>query len=752
VLELGCGTGLLLFRVAPQVSFYLGTDVSKVGLEHVRRNLPQAIRDRVQLLQRPANDLRDVPTSSFDVVVLNSVAQYFASVHDLIEVVEGMVAAAAPGGVVYLGDLRSLPLLEALHTSIQVHRASPDLSTEELKWLVRRAVVNEEELLIDPMLFYALQARIPRIRRVEVLHERGTGHNELTRFRYDVFLHIEPDAAASPVDVPWIDWGGEALTIDALRQRLKGRPEALGVARVPNARVLGEVRTVEVLRDLGSVRTAGELRAAVRDALAEQGESGVDPEAVWRLADEAGYHADLVWSGPGADAYFDVVLVRRDGKGDRPRKPSRSHIAAPPPGPFTRYTNNPLQSRLDARLTVELRALVREKLPEYMVPGAIVLLDKLPLTSNGKIDRKALPAPDDARRGARSAVAPRDDLEVQIAAVWRNVLGLKSVGVTDSFFDLGGHSLLAVRMLAEIKQAVGRTVPLVALFQAQTIDALAKLLRAEDTSKTWSTLVPIKPTGSKRPLFLVSRPNVNSLGYLQLAKHLDPEQPVYGLQYQYPEEAVLGRPYTQDEYARWASTYIEMLRSVQPEGPYLLGGMCEGALIAFQMARQLEEKGQEVALLAMMDAWPEENTQNRLLHQVFIYEKRLRWLAEQERKVQLGFVAHKARGLFRRLLRVEKAAPRPEKNPWDERIFPGRSFVPTTVDCKITVFRVTQQPYWRIRDEYLGWRSRTKATAETLLVPGDHFTFLRLPHVQEVAKKLNAVLQRVEAELGKRGK
>ncbi|MEO7330145.1 MAG: amino acid adenylation domain-containing protein, partial [Minicystis sp.] len=186
----------------------------------------------------------------------------------------------------------------------------------------------------------------------------------------------------------------------------------------------------------------------------------------------------------------------------------------------------------------ELRTFLRQKLPELMVPSAFVRLPALPLTPNGKIDRRALPAPESADiHSGQGLVLPRDETESMLAAIWCDVLGLQTVGVLDSFFDLGGHSLLAVKMIEELKTATGKAIPLAALFEARTVAALANLIRNEEAQNRWPTLVPIKPEGLRRPLFLVSRPNVNALGYVALARHVDPSFPIYGLQDQYPEES-----------------------------------------------------------------------------------------------------------------------------------------------------------------------------------------------------------------------
>jgi amino acid adenylation domain-containing protein len=437
-----------------------------------------------------------------------------------------------------------------------------------------------------------------------------------------------------------------------------------------------------------------------------------------------------------------VVVVREDVPGDQRLV---AYLVAAEGGPPT---------------VEALRAAVRAKLPEIMVPSAFVTLDAMPLTPNGKVDRKALPAPAErANLADTAAVGPRDETEFRLAAIWRSVLGVKAVGVHDSFFDLGGHSMLAVRMMSEVEQAFGKSVPLMALFEAQTIAKLAVLVTAEGSAeREWPALVAIRGTGKKRPLFVVSRPNVNSLGYIALVRHLDPEQPVFGLQMAYPEETQLGRPYTLDERRGWAQTYLERMRAVQPEGPYLIAGMCEGALIAFDMVRHLEAHGEQVKLLAMIDTWPEENTTDLRYHHVYRYERAVRLFLALPPERRLGFLRWRAAKSLRTLgarLGLRKSAPAratasraaPAVNPWEVRMFPGPSFVPPKVNVRIDVFRTRGQPYWRIDDRELAWGSRTSVGVDLHFIDGLHHTFMREEHVATLARPLQLCLRNVEEDL-----
>ncbi|MES1211374.1 MAG: phosphopantetheine-binding protein, partial [Acidobacteriota bacterium] len=318
----------------------------------------------------------------------------------------------------------------------------PDLRQ---KVAARRQVENE--LVLAPAFFAALRRRLPRIGRVEVHPKRGFAHNELTAFRYQVVLRLD-EAAAPSGGISWLDWREEGLTLASLRQRLEaGGPEVLGLRNVPNARVAG----------------AG----------------AVEPQDLWDLAAlelPLPYEVELGWASPGASGSFEAVLRRRH-QGDGSRCALSSLLPEPQAAgtePLGRFTNNPLQGRFARRIAPELRVFLEERLPEHMVPSAFVLLDALPLSPNGKIDRKSLPAPDAGRvESGRSLVAPRNAIEERLAEIWRELLGVKRVGVGDDFFELGGHSLLATQAVSRIREAFGVELPLRTFFEAPSVASVA---------------------------------------------------------------------------------------------------------------------------------------------------------------------------------------------------------------------------------------------------------------------------------------
>ena len=483
VLEIGSGTGLLLFRVAPYTRAYHGTDFSGVALAHVRRHaagLPQ-----VTLSEREADRLDDYTGAGFDTVVINSVAQYFPDVDYLLRVLEGAAAALRPGGRIFVGDVRSLPLAGAFHASVELARAPEGLPIEQLQARVRRGMAEEQELLLDPALFEALQARMPRLGRVEVQVKRGEYDNEVSRFRYDVVLHLDAAAAATAPVVR--EWSGEDAA--GLRALAEGSASALLVRGVPDARVRAHVRAYERVSAGGGAADA----AAVR-ALAAADAGGIAPEALFALGGEMGRAVEV---RPGASGTLDVLFHPAGGV-------ARFPAAVDAEQPWEAYANDPQWGRRMRALVPALREAARARLPEYMVPNAFLVLEALPVTPNGKVDRAALPAPDTPGSRGEAYVAPRTPAEERMAGIWAQVLGMERVGGEDNFFELGGHSLLATQLVSRVREAFRTELPLRAVFEAPTLAELAgrvEALVAETRGDAAAPpLVPVPRDGSPLPL------------------------------------------------------------------------------------------------------------------------------------------------------------------------------------------------------------------------------------------------------------
>jgi amino acid adenylation domain-containing protein len=248
----------------------------------------------------------------------------------------------------------------------------------------------------------------------------------------------------------------------------------------------------------------------------------------------------------------------------------------------------------------DLRTHLNKALPEYMIPSSFVPMERLPLTPNGKVDRKSLQKPGDQPAGI-DADSPkmRDALDQMLLQIWANVLGVKRVGLRDNFFDLGGHSLGAVQMMAEIRNLTGKALPLATLFQAPTVESLADILRQDGCKPSWSSLVPIRPQGTKTPLFLVHGAEGNVLLYRQVTQYLDPDRPVYGLQ----SQGLSGNAEFAKTIPELAGVYIKEIRTVQPHGPYHFGGYCLGGVIALEIAQQLAGAGETVESVILLETY-----------------------------------------------------------------------------------------------------------------------------------------------------
>jgi amino acid adenylation domain-containing protein/thioester reductase-like protein len=467
ILEIGCGTGLLLLPLAPQCASYVGTDISQRELALLGPVVEERGLGHVKLELRRADDFEGVAPASVDTVVVNSVIQYFPDASYLRRVLAGAVRAVRPGGRVFVGDVRSLPLLEAFRASIELTRAASDARASALHASVQRALATEPELLVDPEFFRQAQREHPAITNVEVVLKRGRNDNELESYRYDVVLHVGAvtERIAVEASCSFADVGG---SVAALERWLRDRgAETAEVLAVPNSRVRKGLRAAEWMATCDETVTEFEARWGGRE------ETSVHPEDLWELGERLGYAARVTWSrsaGPGAlDVLFERPRPGPRGVWMPGAEPARTEHAP--------VTNEPMLRLIERSLPAKVREFLEQKLPSYMVPADFVVLNALPLSPTGKVDRKALPSPAAARTAPDSAfVAPSSPTEQRIAAIWSELLGVARVGVHDDFFALGGHSLMVSRVIFRIQSALGIDVPMRAMYEAPTIAEMCRFL------------------------------------------------------------------------------------------------------------------------------------------------------------------------------------------------------------------------------------------------------------------------------------
>ncbi|MET8014779.1 amino acid adenylation domain-containing protein [Streptomyces sp. NPDC005271] len=497
-LEIGCGTGLILARVAPHCDFYQGVDLSEQVVERLRRAIGTTeAPERIGLRAGPAH-LAIRPGETYDTVILNSVVQYFPSVDYLLAVLERAIDALPAGGQVFLGDLRNLALLDAFHASVAAHRAKPGTPDAVLRAETTWRVETENELCLDPRFFGGLTVRWPRVGSVRVLPKRGTADNELTRYRYDVVLTVAgepgPDdgAGVGPAgSPPERDWQAEGLDADGLDALLGAeQPDRLVLRGIPNARLAGDLRLL--------ARISGAAPDAVRP--------GVDPEELCRLAGHRGYNAEPSWAEGRSDGSYDLLLQRR----------GMPQTALPPVVTATephRLATAPLWRPAALAALPGIESRLGERLPGPLLPARYVVLRRIPLNANGKVDRAALTALLPATEDDAGDVVARPEAELtstqrRMAAIWSELLNRDGIRAEDDFFDLGGHSLLTFRLVFRLREEFEVEVPIRGPFDASTLGAQAALvdgLVAEKNRPVLPALAPAERDGTVPTSFAQER-------------------------------------------------------------------------------------------------------------------------------------------------------------------------------------------------------------------------------------------------------
>ena len=399
-----------------------------------------------------------------------------------------------------------------------------------------------------------------------------------------------------------------------------------------------------------------------------------------------------------------------------------------------------------AKLTSVWRESLLSRLPAYMVPAFFVELEKLPLTPSGKINRRALPSPEEsATLIASDRVTPRDELEEQLVKLWIKILQAKTIGVTDNFFEVGGDSLLAARLFAQIHNRFGKNLPLATLFVSPTIEQLANVLRATEAEVAWSSLVPIQPHGSKPPLFCVHAAGANVLIYRPMSRHLGDDQPVYALQAQ----GLDGRREPLTCVEDMAAHYLKEMRAFQPSGPYYLLGASFGGLVIYEMAQQLLSQGETVAFLGMLNTnCPVYSFWKKVgCHVGHLKE---RGALDYSRSLKESVKRRLAPGDSRQnapTAEVQSLVPAQADDALVRTVGAileaEQKYVPAIQHYagNLTFFWAEDAPR-DFEDNRLAWRKIAPEGFEIHVVPGTHTKMREEPHVQKLAEKLKPCLEK----------
>ena len=402
----------------------------------------------------------------------------------------------------------------------------------------------------------------------------------------------------------------------------------------------------------------------------------------------------------------------------------------------------------------ELKQYLKQKLPEYMVPSALVVLEKWPLLPSGKIDRRALPEPQEDFQTSAGISGPKDPLELQIQLTFERVLKRAPIGVNVNFFELGGDSLQALELLVEIERATGKSLPLGTLYQSSTVEEIAREVSQRSDAAQWSSLVPLQSGGKQTPLFLLHTTPGDILAYGNLVFRLGADQPCFGFQSLGLKEARFSH-HTIEEMTRY---YTDLLQEFQPHGPYYLGGWCYGGIIATEMARLLQQRGEKIALLALLEtvamAPGFSNTAyylHRLRCSLRMSPRRwLRYVREKARYSREARIANRMR--FRQVedrgtMDGEIRDPRLARleHVYNTNLKALKEYRSTYYDGKVTLFNAVERDPALIPDPQYGWVGLAREI-EVHEVPGNHDTMLSEPNVSALASRLNECLVRARQD------
>ncbi len=379
------------------------------------------------------------------------------------------------------------------------------------------------------------------------------------------------------------------------------------------------------------------------------------------------------------------------------------------------------------------------------------MLERLPKTANGKIDRDALPEPNAAAAPAiaRSRIEPRDELERQLARIWAAVLEIPEPGVTEDFFELGGHSLLAARLFTGIEEQTGKHIPLATLFRAPTIEQLANTIRGDDWKAAFLPVVELQ-TGGANPFFCVHSLGANLVSYKRLSTMLGSDQPFFGLQ----PHGLDGEQAPHTSLEDMAADYLREIRGIQPRGPYNLGGVCLGGVVAFEMAQQLRAAGERTGLLLMIDSeYPgQPEYQHVRSYRTFLADWHLGEFLRMNGRERMRYARKKlGNGLVRARERLGVqpqggSLARAVQNIRAANLRALLSYAPQPYDDKVTMFWSGDTPARCYEDRRLSWSSIVRGGLEVHVIPGDHMTMIEPPHVEVMARELRMCIERARVQ------
>ncbi|WP_165438742.1 non-ribosomal peptide synthetase [Albibacterium indicum] len=472
ILELGTGGGHLLFELAPNVEKYIATDYSDVAISKLNDKLAlnKERWKHVNAFRAPADDFSSIQEKDFDLIFFHGVVQYFPTLEYLVKVLETAVDHLRDGGCIHIGDSQTLSAISMHFATEQLALLQDQVTVDEFEKIVRYQTEKEEEISIDPGFFYFLPQLIPNITAVDVQIRGGDYSNEATKCHYDIWLYkgeSVPRTVANDIVETW----HERSSLESIDTLLSDHSNKVILIRdIPNQRVVKDYALSQIVRTLDKNDTVKTIKGKLRAI----NPTGINPTELWRLGEQRGFKTHIRWANDASDGNIEVVFIPFRFGECLPDAPSQLVITSEKE--YLRIKKDTVEILNIPDHQIHLwRNTLKAYLPEFMIPNALIALNRFPTTENGKIDRKSLPQPAKISTETQSSQAkPGNATEQLIHDLWCKHLDLTSVDIHSNFFELGGHSLIAVRLMLDLEKETGIRLPISALFQNSSIGKLAE--------------------------------------------------------------------------------------------------------------------------------------------------------------------------------------------------------------------------------------------------------------------------------------
>lgn len=483
VLEIGCGTGLIYYRLAGRIRKYIGSDLSASSIRQIRNRISEGRRNYGEtiLFTKAAHEVTLADDQPVDTILLNSIAQYFPSEEYANAVIDRCIGMIGKKGRIIIGDVRDSRLLDLFKGRLRLEKLPDATSVNEFRWAFEQDMAREEELCFSPVYFYQLKKRYPQITHTDIQWKSSSSVNELTLYRYTVVVYV---GIEKPIHtVSWQNWddvtAGKNLFGDD-----KELPGVVALAGVPNPRLWKERLLQQALQE-PSFRTVGEVTANMQTA-------DPDTKLINQLTEQAGRKGYSCRLFVHEDALKTNLLFEHHPSGSFIQQP----LFLPAQGIPSELTNIPLFTEISILLQQDIRRQLLHRLPAYMVPAEFHALRQLPLTANGKIDRVFLGQREEkVYAGTNNYQPPATDTEWVLAGIWKELLHIERIGLQDNFFELGGHSLLAMRAVAAVRKELVVELGIKEIFTFPTILLLSGYI---DKQRKGSLMPPVEVV-SPRP-------------------------------------------------------------------------------------------------------------------------------------------------------------------------------------------------------------------------------------------------------------